>query len=90
MAGRPSAADGKSNTCNCHRRTGAQGYRPTEIATFPLMQIIGIVIKTLEHVGNTRVEVALKRVRGCMVCIAYMNNIQCDVYTYAKGTIIPE
>lgn len=54
------------------------------------MQIIGIVIKTLERIGNTRVEVALKRMRGCAVCIAYMNNIQCDVYTYAKGTIIPE
>lgn len=50
------------------------------------MQIIGIVIKTLEHVGNTRVEVALKRVRGCMACIAYMNNIQCDVYTYGKSS----
>lgn len=52
------------------------------------MQIIGIVIKTLEHVGNTRVEVALKRVRGCMAYTAYMNNIQCDVYTYTKVAVL--
>lgn len=50
------------------------------------MQIIGIVIKTLERIGNTRVEVVLKRMRGCAVFIAYMNNIQCDVYTYGKSS----
>lgn len=54
------------------------------------MQIIGIVTETLEHVGNTEVEAVLKRMCGCAVYIAYMNNIQCDVYTYTKGTIIPE
>lgn len=54
------------------------------------MQIIGIVTETLEHVGNTEVEAVLKRMCGCVVYIACMNNIQYDVYTYAKGTIIPE
>lgn len=52
------------------------------------MQIIGIVTETLEHVGNTEVEAVLKRMCGCVVYIACMNNIQYDVYTYAKGAVL--
>lgn len=50
------------------------------------MQIIGIVTETLEHVGNTEVEAVLKRMCGCVVYIACMNNIQYDVYTYGKSS----